>query len=366
MKNPVREIGFPTGNFGKSSWPEGKGGGRDHSKRRWVCLEDEKEAVMRKIVFSFIVLSFLVPFSGKRAFPAEYPTRPIEVIVGFAPGGGVDVLFRVIAKHLSQELKKPIVVVNKPGGGTIPAILEVLKAKPDGYTLLCESNAHSAYQIGRTDIPFNPMERTYICKIAQCPHVLFCDPKMPWKNLAEVAASLKEKPEQFTWGGMGGPSTTSYSQLQFFHLAGADLKKIKKVVYTGSGPILTAVAGGHIQFGSAGASAVPPFQQSGKVRSLVITGDQGLRILPGVPSAQETGYPGVDVAMWDGLSGPPNLPSEVVAALNKAVQKIAQSAEFIADLEKIAAVPVYQAPDAFRKAVLEEGEFAKTIREIDK
>ena len=321
---------------------------------------------MRMAAVGSLVFFLLGGFFAQAAFPADYPTRPIEVIVGFAPGGGVDVLFRVIAKHLSQELKKPIIVVNKPGGGTIPAILEVLKAKPDGYTLLCESNAHSSYQIGRTDIPFNPMERTYICKIAQCPHVLFCDPKLPWKNLSEVAAYLKEKPEQFTWGGMGGPSTTSYSQLQFFHLAGADLKKIKKVVYTGSGPILTAVAGGHVQFGSAGASAVPPFQQSGKVRSLVVTSDQSLKVLPGVPSAKEAGYPGVNVAMWDGLSGPPNLPPEVVSTLNRAVQKIVKSAELFSDLEKIAAVPIYQAPDEFKKAVQEEGEFAKTIREIDK
>src|SRR5512136_1211651 len=98
---------------------------------------------MRRM-FSFAVALIFITSFGNLAHPAEYPTRPIEVIVGFAPGGGVDVLFRVIAKHLSQELKKPIIVVNKPGGGTVPAILEVMKAKPDGYTLLCESNAHSS------------------------------------------------------------------------------------------------------------------------------------------------------------------------------------------------------------------------------
>ena len=319
---------------------------------------------MRKSGLLLILLSAFILSSVEKASPMEYPTRPIEVIVGFAPGGGVDVLFRVIAKHLSQELKKTIMVVNKPGGGTIPATLEATKAKPDGYTLLCDSNAHSSYQMGRTDIPFNPLERTYICKIAQCPHVLFCDPKLPWKNLSDVAAFLKDKPEQFTWGGMGGPSTTSYSQLQFFYLVGANLKKIKKVVYTGSGPILTAVAGGHVHFGSAGASALPPFQQSGKVRSLVITGDRALKVLPGVPTAKEAGYADVNVAMWDGLSGPPNLPQEVVTRLNQAVKKISQSPEFVADLEKIASVPVYEAPESFRKSVIAEGELAKKIREM--
>lgn len=319
---------------------------------------------MRKITFFLMVLLVSGMYSAETVFPAEYPNRPIEVIVGFAPGGGVDVLFRVIAKHLSQELKKPIIVVNKPGGGTIPAILEAMKATPDGYTLLCDSNAHSSYQLGRKDIPFDPLERTFISKIAQCPHVLFSDPKLPWKNLSDVAAFIKEKPEQFTWGGLGGPSTTSYSQLQFFHLVGVDLKKLKKVVYTGSGPILTAVAGGHIQFGSAGASALPPFQQSGKVRSLVVTGQQTLRVLPGVPSATDAGYPGVNVAMWDGLSGPPGLPREVVIRLNQAVKKIIQSPELVADLEKIAAVPAYEEPESFKKSIMEEGEFAKKIREM--
>jgi len=318
---------------------------------------------MPKTVLSFIVLLVFTLSFAEMACPADYPSRPVEVIVGFAPGGGVDVLFRVIAKHLSQELKKPIIVINKPGGGTIPAILDAMKAKPDGYTLLCDSNAHSSYQMGRKDIPFDPLERTFICKIAQCPHVLFCDPKLPWNNLSDVAAFLKEKPDQFTWGGMGGPSTTSYSQLQFFHLTGANLKKLKKVVYTGSGPILTAVAGGHVQFGSAGASAVPPFQQSGKVRSLVVTGGQVLKALPGVPSAKESGYPGVNVAMWDGLSGPLNLPREVITRINQAVKKVIQSPELLADLEKIASVPVYEDPESFKKSVIEEGEFAKKIRE---
>lgn len=318
---------------------------------------------MGKIFLSFVLLVFAFSFA-EMAFPAEYPNRPIEVIVGFAPGGGVDVLFRVIAKHLSQELKKPIIVVNKPGGGTIPAILEAMKANADGYSLLCDSNAHSSYQMGRKDIPFDPLARTFICKIAQCPHVLFSDPKLPWKSLSDVATFIKEKPEQFTWGGLGGPSTTNYSQLQFFYLVGANLKKMKKVVYTGAGPILTAVAGGHVQFGSSGASGVPPFQQSGKVKSLVVTGDQTLKVLPGVPSAKEAGFSGVNVAMWDGLSGPPGLPQEVVTRINQAVQKIIQSPELVADLEKIASVPVYEDPETFKKSVIEEGEFAKKIREM--
>lgn len=315
-------------------------------------------------LLGLLALSIIGVYPAETVLAAEYPNRPIEVIVGFAPGGGVDVLFRVIAKHLSQELKKPVIVINKPGGGTIPAIMEAMQAAPDGYTLLCDSNAHSSYQLGRKDIPFDPLARTFVSKIAQCPHVLFSDPKLPWKNLSDVAAFIKEKPEQFNWGGMGGPSTTSYSQLQFFNLVGADLKKLKKVVYTGSGPILAAVAGGHIQFGSAGASAVPPFQQSGKVRSLVVTGQQTLKVLPGVPSARDAGYPGVDVAMWDGLSGPPGLPREIVNRLNQAVKKITQSPELVADLEKIAAVPAYQEPESFKKSIVEEGELAKKIREL--
>lgn len=293
----------------------------------------------------------------------KYPARSIDVIIGYAAGGGGDTLLRIITKHLEKALGRSIIVVNKPGGGAVPAILDAMKSKPDGYTLMAESQATSAFQMGRKDIPFDPLERTYICNIAVAPYALYVNPKQPWKSLDDVAAFIKETPEKFIWGGIGGPSGTTFSQLQFFDHVGADIKKMKMVVYKGSGPILVATAGGHVMWGSAGASAVPPFHQGKKVRVLAVTGSKRVKNLPGVPSAKELGYP-LTVDMWLGLSGPPGLPQEVVDTINVAAKKIIESPAFIADLEKVCSVTDYKDPKTMRKEVHKLGKMAKKFRDI--
>jgi len=326
-------------------------------------MKQGKKNVLHGITLLFSVLSIIAVVSVANG-ASKYPNKPIDVIIGAPAGGGGDVLLRIITNHLSREIGKPIIVVNKPGGGGIPAILDGMKAQPDGYTLMCETQAFSSFQIGRTDIPFDPLERTFICKIALSPYALFCDSKLPWKNLDDVARFIKEQPEKFAWGAMGGPSGTTFSQLQFFDLIKADLKKMKMVVYKGSGPILTAVAGGHIMFGSAAASAVPPFQQAGNVRPLVITKNKTLKKLPGVPSAKDAGFPGLTVDMWLGLSGPLNLPPEVINTLNEAVKKMIHSQEFIADLENTCSFPAYEDSETLKKSVTEEGYLTKKMLDI--
>jgi tripartite-type tricarboxylate transporter receptor subunit TctC len=321
---------------------------------------------MRRNVLSKAALlcAVLLVFAVGLAESAEkYPARSIDVVIGFAAGGGGDTLLRIVAKYLQEELGKPIIVVNKPGGGSVPAVLDVMKSKPDGYTLLCEGQATSAFQVGRTDIPFDPLNRTYICNIAVCPYALFVNSKQPWKSLDDVAEFIKKTPESFIWGGIGGPSGTTFSQLQFFDHLGADIKKMKMVVYKGSGPILVATAGGHVMWGSAGASAVPPFHQGGKVRVLAVTGSKRVKNLPGVPAAKELGYP-LTVDMWSGLSGPPGLPQEVVDTLNKAAKKIVESPAFIADLEKVCSVTDYMDAETLRKEVIALGKMTQKLRNM--
>lgn len=316
-----------------------------------------------KVSILFLIL-FIFSLASTEASAQKYPQKPIEVILGYEAGGGGDVLLRIITKHLSKEMGQPFIVINKSGGAGIPATLDVMKAKPDGYTILSDATSQSSYQIGRKDVPFDPLERSYICKVATVPYALFCDPKLPWKSLKDAADFIKEQPEKFVWGGIGGPGGVTYSQLKFFTGIGADINKLKRAWYKGSGPILIAVAGGHIMFGSSAASGVPTFQQGGLVRTLVVTGDKPLKSLPGVPSAKESGYPFVNTSMWSGFSGPPNLPKEVVDTINKAVKKIMQAPEFIADLEKVSSVPDYAGPEELKNFIIEEGKEAIKWREM--
>ena len=315
-------------------------------------------------IFHLLCAIFLASaFGVSGAAAADYPTKPIEVVVAFSAGGGTDVLMRVVGKYLGEELGQPILVINKPGGGYVPASLDVEKAAPDGYTLMCDTQAYSSFQIGRKEFPVDPLKRTPICKIVSCPYALFGSKKMPWKNLKDVADFIKKTPDKFNWGGIGLISGTNFAQLQFFDEAGADIKKLKMANFKGSGPILAAVAGGHIMFGAAGASAVPPFLSGDKVTVFAVTGDQRVKALSGVPSAKEAGFPGATVDLWIGLSGPPNLPKPIVDRINQAVTKIIKSPKFVADLEKITAMPLYQDAQKFRQAVIAEGNFAKKLRE---
>ena len=327
-------------------------------------LLKKREGFLRSQVAILCICLIVFTVASADGAEKKYPNRAIEVIINMAAGGGADSLFRITAIHLSKELGVPIIVVNKGGGGGIPGVLDAMAAKPDGYTLMKESQSSSSFHIGRKDLAFDPLNRTFICDIALAPYAFYCDTKMPWKTLSDVAAFIKKEPEKFVWGALGGPSGTTFSQLQFFDAIGADLEKMKKkmVVYKGSGPILIAAAGGHVMFGSAAASAVPPFHQGGKVRVLAVTGDKPVKNLPGVPSAKDAGYH-LTLDMWSGLSGPPNLPAEVVSTIDQAVRNIIRYPEFIADLEKVCSVPSYRDAATVRKMVVEEGKFAVKMRE---
>lgn len=307
------------------------------------------------------VLASMVPASPGRVEAAGYPQKAIQLVISFAPGGGSDVVARVVAKYLATELGVPVNVINKAGGNQIPAILSVLNAPPDGYTLLQEQQANSAIKATLKDLPFRLEDRTYGPMLVGGPNAFVVNGKSPWNSLRDMIEAARKSPETFTWVRTGGSSFTDMVTLQLFDIAGIDARKTKPVDFQGVGPGNTAVAGGHVMLGGGGAGSVVSLVKSGDLKALAVTGDRRVSALPDAPSAKEAGFPESNLTNWFGISGPKGLPKEVLDRLDAAAQKVAKNPEFAKDLEKIASHPFYMPPAQVREYVLKEAEVYRKL-----
>jgi tripartite-type tricarboxylate transporter receptor subunit TctC len=283
------------------------------------------------------------------------------LVVSFAAGGGTDVVMRIVAKFMSAELGVPVNVVNKPGGNQIPSVLSVLNSPPDGYTLLTEQPPTSSIQTLLKDLPYKIEDRSFGPMLVVDPLVYVVNGKSPWNSLKDVAEAATKNPASITWTRLGGISLTDFSILQFFHVAGIDIAKTKPVNFDGSGPGITAVAGGHVAFGNTGPGASLPLRSSGDLKVLAVTGDKRVSVLPDVPTTAEAGFPGADIMAWYGLSGPKGLSANVIERLDGLAKKLSESAEFRAELAKIAVEPKYLKSDQLRDFIFKD---VKTFQEL--
>ncbi|MDI7261040.1 MAG: tripartite tricarboxylate transporter substrate binding protein [Thermodesulfobacteriota bacterium] len=287
---------------------------------------------------------------------AKYPTKAIELVVAFSPGGGSDAVARIMGKYLSAQLDVPINIVNKPGGNQIPAVLSVLNARADGYILLQELNTTSSLQTMVKDLPYKLGDRTYGPMMVEGPMVIVANGKSPWNSLKDVIEAAKKDPSSFTWGRLGGTATADLTIMKLLLAGGVDITKTKPVGFPGTGPAVTAVGGGHIMLASDGAASVIPLQSSGIVKALAVTGDKRLASMPDVPTTKEVGFPSVDVITWFGISGPKDLPKSVVDRLDAAAKKVVENPDFAKYLEAIGRYPRYISPDQTRDYVFKEAE----------
>lgn len=309
------------------------------------------------LVASALLVSALPAGAGQ----TDYPRKAIQLVVSFAPGGGSDVVARVVAKYLSEELGVPVNVINKAGGNQIPAIKYVLDAPPDGYILLQEQQANSAIKAILKDLPFRIEDRTFGPLTLSGPNAIVVGGKSPWKSLKDMLEAAKKDPGAFTWVRIGGSSFTDMVTMQLFDLAGIEVIKTKPVDFPGVGPGNVSVAGGHVMLGGGGAASVISLVNSGDLKALAVTGDKRVAALPDVPSAAEAGYPESNLVNWYGISGPMNLPKHVLDRLDEAVKKICQNPAFVKDLEKIASYPFYKPPAEVREFVLKEAELYRRL-----
>ena len=313
------------------------------------------------IVLVLLLLACSLVTAQAQQEAASYPTKPIDFVIASSAGSGGDVLTRLIAKYMSEELGVGINVLNQGGGNGIPAVQSVLNAKPDGYTFLADQALSSSYQMLLSDLPFVVEERNFIVRFAKGPQVLCINPNQGWKDLNDVAKFAKENPGELIWAGISSSSAADLVQLQFMRAAGINVKQTKKLAFTGGGEILSAIAGGHAMLGTSAASGVPSFAQSGKVLPIAVAGSSRIASLPDVKSAAEQGFPEVTIGFWIGLSGRPDLPQNVVDTILAAARKVKENENFLADLGKLGLVLDYAETTQMKNDILDE---SKSVKEL--
>ena len=265
-------------------------------------------------------LAALLLFSATFAQAQTWPTRPLRLVIPFAPGGGTDILARVIAPKLSEVLGQQVVVENKPGASSIIGSQIVVQAAPDGYTLMMVDSSIYVNPGLRTELPYNTMkDLTPIVHMAVAPVILVVHPSVPAQTLAELIALGKAKPESLLYGS-GGNGSSPHMAGELFNIASG--VAITHVPYKGTGEALSSVLAGQVPLTYSGISSVRQAVEAGRLRALALTGAQRNAALPNVPTFAESGLPSVDCSSHWGLLGPAGMPPEVVAKLNAAVNQV--------------------------------------------
>jgi tripartite-type tricarboxylate transporter receptor subunit TctC len=312
----------------------------------------------RKILVVFpAIIAILTLFLGVMNVSAQpkYPTKPIDLIVAYPPAGGADVAGRLIAGYVERKWGQRVNVINKPGGNGIPAILEVLGATPDGYTLMADiTTSYTMVHIAMKDLPFKATDRAMLAIWGAQPTVFFVNPSSPYKTLKDVEADAKKDPGNFTWTSLGGPAPQDYVMKQFFREIGVDVAKTKPVVAKGGAQTIVLVAGGHVKFGTSSTSATIPAAKANNVKMMGICLKTKWPDLPDVPTVYEAGYKSITFLPWVGITGPLNLPPHVVAAWNQVIPEMLKDPEMQPKLRNVGIAPYYHNAQEGRALVLKE------------
>jgi tripartite-type tricarboxylate transporter receptor subunit TctC len=293
--------------------------------------------------------------SFAEAKQATYPSKPIELVVGFAPGAITDLFARFMADELSKKWKVPINVVNKTGGNQVPAVHYAMQAAPNGYTLLVDGAGTSSAQSLLPDLPYKIEDRTFIVRVSANPHGFMVPANAPWKNLNDLTRDVKKDPGKFNWVSLGGSSTVDITTRQYLAAIGVDVDKTSPVSYPGAAPGMNAVAGGHASLVVTNPRTEIPLVQAGKGRIIAVTSAERLGWLADVPTTKEQGLPQVDYQYWGAFSGPAKLPETVVNAWVTAIQDLLKDPAFIKRMDdRIGMYPFYAGSKDFKTFLTNE------------
>jgi len=273
------------------------------------------------------------------AYAAEYPVRPIKLIVPYAAGGPTDVLGRMVGEYLSRDLKQAVVVENKAGAQGAIGAEAAARSEPDGYTLFF--TAASIFVLNPLlykKLPYDPIKDfRLLALVTDLPVVMEVHPSVPAKTVAEFVAYAKQNPGKLNFGSAGTGGTIHLAGEMFKQMAGVDMVH---VAYKGAGPALTDLISGNIQlmFDTLG-TALPPVK-GGLLRPLAVSSAQRIPDLPDVPTMAESGYPEYGVSVWYGVSAPAKLPDDIAQKITASLNKALTDDAFRASLDKVGFPPL--------------------------
>jgi tripartite-type tricarboxylate transporter receptor subunit TctC len=304
-----------------------------------------------------------LPALSRGAVALDYPTRPVRIVVGFAPGGTTDVVARLVGQYLSERLGQPFIVENRPGAGTNIATEEVLHARPDGYTLLLVTVSNAINASLFKEISFNFLrDAAPVAGIMQVPNVVVVNPAVPVKTLPEFIAYAKANPGKIAMASGGVGSSSHMSGELFCMMAGINLIHVP---YRGEAPALNDMVSGQTQVMFDLLSASIGFIRDGKLRPLAVTSSTRSQALPELATIADI-LPGYEATSFEGLAAPKGTPQDIVERLNKEVNAALADATFRARMIDLGGQTIPGSPDDFSKLVAHDTEkWAKVIKFAD-
>jgi tripartite-type tricarboxylate transporter receptor subunit TctC len=289
---------------------------------------------------------------GTAIAQSDYPNKPIRLLVGFAPGGGTDIVARVVAQRLGEVLGQQIVIDNRAGANQIIASEIVATARPDGYTMFMASAGFTINPALQEKLPFDSIKDfAPITMVATAPNVLVIHPSLPVRSIPDLIAIARQKPGQLLYGS-GGVGTPS-------HLAGALFAALNKigmghVPYKGSGQALGAMLSGEFQVSFPQLSSGIPHIKSGKLIALGVTTSRRSALMPELPTVAESGTLGYEASSWSGLMGPARISKQVIIKLSDATNRILKEADMAEKLFRQGAEVVGGSPEQFAATISTE------------
>jgi tripartite-type tricarboxylate transporter receptor subunit TctC len=287
-------------------------------------------------------LALVAPASAQED-PAKYPSRPIRIVVGFTPGGGNDILARIVGQKLSESFGQPVVIDDRPGGGAIVATEYVAKAAPDGYTLLVgASGAMTINPAVYTKLPYDPVhDFVPLSEIGSFPLILIVNASSPFKSVADLVAYAKANPDKTNYSSA---STAFQVATELFkQKTGAPMQEIP---YKGAADSVMAVISGQVTATIADAGPVSGQIKGGQVRALAVAAPKRTADLPDVPTMKEAGAD-VEAVLWSGLFAPRNTPPAIARKLEGELMRIAKLPDVIEKLRPLGIDPVGNSSDEF-------------------
>ena len=284
---------------------------------------------------------------------ADYPDRPVRLLVPFSAGGATDVTARFVATELGKELGQSVVVENRPGAGGAIAAQAVASARPDGYALLFGTTGTLAINPSLySSLSYDPQKSfAPIATVASSANVLVVRPDLPARNVGELVALAKAQPGKLQYGSSGNGSSSHLSGVQLGALAGLDLQHIP---YKGSSDALNDFLAGRIDFMIDTLPTYVDLARAGKVRALAVTGQRPSPLYPGVPVMADS-LPGYEVSIWYALLAPAGTPADVVGRVADALQRIVSRPDTRARLQQIGSEPFFKGPADFAAFIRSEG-----------
>ena len=311
-----------------------------------------------------LVAPLLFCIAAGSATAQAYPNKPVKILVGFAPGGAMDIVARTVGQKMSAGLGQPVVVENKPGAASNIAIRQLIDSPPDGYTVMLVANGLTANPFLYTQQAFDPnVDVVPITLVARLPVVIAVNATSDLTTLRKLIDASKAKSGSVSYGSPGSGSTPHLATEAFARAAGISLTHVP---YKGGAPAITDVLGGQLPMVAVNAVEVLPHVKAGKLRVLATLSSDRVSTLPDAPTIAESGYPGFEASVWHAFIAPKGTPPAVVEKLRSEVHKALADPEVRERLAGLGAVASPTSPQDLATLVRTEHErYGKLIREAD-